>query len=33
LRPGGYLVLGHSENLPGTGLPLELVATTVFRRV
>jgi chemotaxis protein methyltransferase CheR len=32
LRPGGYLVLGHSENLPEAELPLELVATTVFRR-
>ncbi len=33
LLPGGYLVLGHSECLSETGLPLEPVATTVFRRV
>lgn len=32
LRPGGYLFLGHSESLAGTGLPLRPVAATVFRR-
>lgn len=32
LRPGGYLVLGHSETLSGEGMPLTPVATTVFRR-
>lgn len=33
LRPGGFLFLGHSETLTGFGLPLQPVATTVFRRV
>jgi chemotaxis methyl-accepting protein methylase len=32
LRPGGYLLLGHSETLAGTGLPLEQVASTIFVR-
>jgi chemotaxis protein methyltransferase CheR len=32
LRPGGFLFLGHSETLTGYGLPLQPVATTVFRR-
>jgi chemotaxis protein methyltransferase CheR len=32
LRPGGWLLLGHSESIAGFGLPLEAVATTVFRR-
>ncbi len=32
LRPGGFLFLGHSETLTGFGLPLQPVATTVFRR-
>lgn len=31
LRPGGYLVLGHSESLSGTDLPLEQRAPTIFR--
>jgi chemotaxis protein methyltransferase CheR len=31
LRRGGYLFLGHSETLTGFGLPLEPVATSVFR--
>ena len=33
LRPGGYLFLGHSETVTGCGLPLDPVATTVFRRL
>lgn len=32
LRPGGFLFLGHSESLAGTGLPLRAAGTTVFRR-
>jgi chemotaxis protein methyltransferase CheR len=33
LRPGGYLFLGHSETLAGFDLPLQVVGTTLFRRV
>jgi chemotaxis protein methyltransferase CheR len=34
LRPGGYLLLGHSESLAGTGqMALRQVAPTVFRKV
>jgi chemotaxis protein methyltransferase CheR len=33
LRPGGYLFVGHSETLVGTTLPVEQVATTVYRKV
>lgn len=33
LRRGGHLVLGHSENITGAGLPLKSVANTIFRRV
>jgi chemotaxis protein methyltransferase CheR len=33
LRPGGYLFLGHSETLAGFDLPLQVVGTTVFRRI
>ena len=32
LRPGGYLVLGHSESISRTGLPLRSVANTIFQR-
>jgi chemotaxis protein methyltransferase CheR len=32
LRPGGFLVLGHSETIMGLDLPLTTVATTVFRK-
>lgn len=32
LREGGYLFLGHSESATGTGLPLELVTNTVYRK-
>ncbi len=33
MRKGGYLILGHSETLAGMRLPLESVATTVYRRM
>jgi chemotaxis protein methyltransferase CheR len=32
LRSGGYLFLGHSESLVGSGLPLVPVGAAVFRR-
>jgi chemotaxis protein methyltransferase CheR len=32
LRPGGYLVLGHSESLAGFDLPVKAIGSTVFRR-
>lgn len=32
LRPGGYLLMGHSESLSGLDLPVEQVAPTVHRR-
>lgn len=32
IRPGGYLVLGHSETIGRSDLPLLPVANTVFRR-
>ena len=32
LRPGGYLILGHSEGVVGLTLPLRAVAPTTFRR-
>jgi chemotaxis protein methyltransferase CheR len=32
LRPGGFLFLGHTESLAGFRLPLQTVASTVFRR-
>lgn len=32
LRPGGYLLLGHSESLAGANLPLAPAGNTVFRR-
>jgi chemotaxis protein methyltransferase CheR len=33
LRPGGYLILGHSETGAGEGLPVVQVMSTVFQRV
>lgn len=33
LRPGGHLVLGHSESFSGRSLPLKQVVATVFRKV
>lgn len=32
IRPGGYLILGHSESLAGFSLPVEPVVSTIFRR-
>lgn len=32
LRPGGYLILGHSESTAGATLPMRPVAATIFRR-
>ncbi len=32
LRHGGYLFLGHSENVYGLDLPLERVASTIYRK-
>lgn len=32
LRPGGWLMLGHSESLAGYELPLEQVRPSVYRR-
>lgn len=31
--PGGFLFLGHSENINGLDVPFTLVAPTVFRRI
>ena len=33
LRPGGYLILGHSESIVGVDLPVTPVAHTVFQRL
>lgn len=33
LNKGGYLFLGHSETIMGMALPLERVASTVYRKV
>jgi chemotaxis protein methyltransferase CheR len=33
LRPGGYLLMGHSESLNGLDLPLAQVAPAVYRRL
>lgn len=32
LRPGGYLMVGHSESVSGLALPLRQVATAIFMR-
>jgi chemotaxis protein methyltransferase CheR len=32
LRPGGWLILGHSETLTGMDMPLKAVAPTVYER-
>jgi len=32
LRPGGYLILGHSESLTGFDLPVKAIGSTVFQR-
>lgn len=33
LEKGGYLLLGHSETIMGLKLPLERVASTIYKRV
>ena len=33
IRPGGYLILGHSESAVGANLPITHVINTIFRRV
>jgi len=33
LRPGGYLVLGHSESAVGVSLPVVAVVNTIFQKV
>lgn len=34
LRPGGFLVVGHSESMAGAGVPgLAQVSSTIFTRV
>jgi chemotaxis protein methyltransferase CheR len=33
LRPGGYLVLGHSESAIGVDLPVRAVVNTIFEKV
>jgi chemotaxis protein methyltransferase CheR len=33
LRPGGYLLMGHSESLNGLDLPLAQAAPAVYRRL
>ena len=33
LRPGGYLVLGHSESMIGTSLPVRQIAPAVFQKL
>jgi len=33
LRPGGYLVLGHSESAVGVDLPVRAVVNTIFEKV
>ncbi|MGV3491982.1 MAG: CheR family methyltransferase [Devosia sp.] len=33
LRPGGYLVLGHSESMIGSDLPVRQVAPAVFQKI
>ncbi len=33
LKPGGWLLVGHSESLHDTRLPLELVTPSIYRKV
>ena len=33
LRPGGYIVLGHSESMIGTSLAVRQVAPAVFQKL
>jgi len=32
LRPGGHLILGHSESINGLNVPLTTVSNTVFQK-
>ena len=32
IRPGGHLILGHSESLSGFDLPVRAVKNMVFQR-
>jgi chemotaxis protein methyltransferase CheR len=32
LRPGGYLIVGHSETIAGLSLPINQIATSIFTR-
>jgi chemotaxis protein methyltransferase CheR len=32
LKPGGYLLLGHSESITGLDLPVEQIKPTIFRK-
>ncbi len=32
LKPGGYLLLGHSESISGLDLPVEHIKPTIFRK-
>jgi chemotaxis protein methyltransferase CheR len=33
LRPGGYLILGHSESAAGADVPLARITSTIFQKV
>src|SRR5690606_25528610 len=33
LRPGGYLLLGHSESMVGTSITMRQVAPAVFQKI
>ncbi|MNT72231.1 Chemotaxis protein methyltransferase Cher2 [compost metagenome] len=33
LRPGGYLLLGHSESMIGTSITMRQIAPAVFQKV
>ncbi|QDQ29363.1 protein-glutamate O-methyltransferase CheR [Chitinimonas arctica] len=33
LKPGGWLVVGHSESLIGTPCELEMIAPTIYRKI
>jgi chemotaxis protein methyltransferase CheR len=32
IRPGGYLILGHTDSLAGMSLPVEWLGNSIFRR-
>ncbi len=33
IRPGGWLILGHSETLTGMEMPLRGIAPTIYERI